>query len=63
MEKKRNIIQQVKDELEAELVEEAKDELKVKLKQLHAAKLVVANLEREVADIQTEIEDKFRELS
>lgn len=55
----KTIVELAKDELKADLVKEAKEKLKSKMKSLHAAKQVVANLERELADLENEISDKM----
>lgn len=57
--KDKTIFEQAKDELKEELMKDAKEKLKSKMKQLHSAELVVANVKRELADLELEISDKI----
>ena len=45
-----------KEELNAEIQKEAIKKLKTKMKQLHDAEVIVANLKRELADLEKEVE-------
>ncbi len=53
----------IKAKAKAELVEETTSEhvetMKEKLKELQSAKIVVANLEREIADLELQIEQEI----
>lgn len=53
---KKSVTALAKEELNAEIQKEAVKKLKNKLKQLHDAKVIVSNLERELADLEREIE-------
>lgn len=52
-----SIREQAEREVAQESAEKAKEAIKRKLRELHAAKAVVANLEREVADLEASIAD------
>lgn len=54
--KKMSIKEQARHELAEEQRKNAKDKLKKKLRQLRDAKQVVANIEREIDELELEIE-------
>lgn len=58
--KPKSIKDMAREELEKELVGEQKDKLKRKMKELYLAKQVVSNLEREIEDLELEIEHKLQ---
>lgn len=58
----KSIKQMAREELEQELVGEQKEKLKRKLKEQYLAKQVVANLEREISDLELEIDHKLKGL-
>lgn len=58
--KPKSIKDMAREELEKELVGEQKDKLKRKMKELYLAKQVVNNLEREITDLELEIEHKLQ---
>jgi hypothetical protein len=49
-------------ELKKEIVDGAKTQIKNKMRDLHRARQVVANLERELSDLEEEIQGKLDEL-
>lgn len=49
--------EQAEKEVREERAKRAKDALKDKLRQLENAKAIVANIEREIADLEASIED------
>lgn len=60
--KSKSIKDMAREELECELVGEQKEKLKRKLKEQYLAKQVVQNLDREIADLELEIEHKLKGL-
>lgn len=60
--KPKSIKDMAREELEKELVGEQKEKLKRKLKEQYLAKQVVNNLEREIADLELEIDHKLKGL-
>ena len=54
-----SIIEEAKDAAKKELTDAAKRQLEAKYRELHAAQLIVANIEREIDDIELEITQKF----
>lgn len=60
--KPKSIKDMAREELEKELVGEQKDKLKRKLKEQYLAKQVVANLDREIEDLELEINHKLQGL-
>lgn len=58
----KGIKEQAAEELRDEIVKAAKDRMKTKLRDLHKARQVVANLEREVEDLEAEIQVQINEL-
>lgn len=58
--KTKSIKDMAREELEKELVGEQKDKLKRKMKEQYLARQVVANLEREIADLELEISHKLQ---
>lgn len=53
----KSIREQVEEELKAERSESAKLALKIKLRELDRAKAIVANIERQIADLEASIND------
>lgn len=60
--KSKSLKDMAREELEVEIVKEQKDKLKRKLKEVYLAKQVVENLEREISDLELEIEHKLKGL-
>lgn len=60
--KQKSIKDMAREELECELVGEQKEKLKRKLKEQYLAKQVVSNLDREIADLELEIDHKLQGL-
>lgn len=60
--KSKSLKDMAREELEVEIVKEQKDKLKRKLKEVYMAKQVVENLEREISDLELEIEHKLKGL-
>lgn len=57
--KEKSISQIAREELATELVKEQTEKLKKKMKESYLAKQVVANLEREIQDLELEIKHKL----
>ncbi len=51
----KNVRQEAEKELREERAKEAKEKIKRKLREIHNAKLIVANLEREMIDLHEAI--------
>lgn len=60
--KNKTLKEMAREELEIEIVKEQKEKLKRKLKEVYLAKQVVENLEREISDLELEIEHKLKGL-
>lgn len=61
--KNKSIKEQAREEILAELNQEAVESLKEKLKELHAAKKIVANLEREIEDLEEELAQEAEDIN
>ena len=53
----KTIREQAEEELKAERSKTAKEALKIKLRELDRAKAIVANIERQIADLEESIDD------
>ena len=53
----KTIREQAEEELKAERSKTAKEALKIKLRELDRAKAIVANIERQIADLEESIGD------
>lgn len=53
----KSVREQAEEELKAERSESAKEALKIKLRELDRAKAIVANIERQIADLEASIDD------
>ena len=53
----KTIREQAEEELKAERSKIAKEALKIKLRELDRAKAIVANIERQIADLEASIDD------
>jgi len=53
----KSVREQAEEELKAERSKSAKEALKIKLRELDRAKAIVANIERQIADLEASIDD------
>ena len=53
----KSVREQAEEELKAERSKSVKEALKIKLRELDRAKAVVANIERQIADLEASIDD------
>lgn len=53
----KSVREQAEEELKAERSKSAKEALKIKLRELDRAKAIVANIERQIADLEESIGD------
>ena len=54
------IIQEAKDEVNKEVLEKAKKEMKERLRELSRANKLVANIEREIEDLELKLQQELR---
>ncbi len=57
-----DVKKKAKEEMEAEIEKEATKKYKAKLRELHAAKQVVKNIERELKDLDDELHTKLSDI-
>jgi len=53
----KSVREQAEEELKAERSKSAKEALKIKLRELDRAKAIVANIERQISDLEASIDD------
>ena len=61
--KSKTIVEIAKEEVQKEQFEKAKENLKAKIRALHDAKVIVANLEREVEFLEKKISQEIEDVS
>ena len=60
---KKSIVEQAREEVIKEQFEKSKEDLKKKIIQLHDAKVIVANLEREIEFIEKKLNQEIGDVS
>lgn len=58
----KTLMDEAREELQAEFKKDAKGKIKDKLHQIHKAEQVVNNLKRELEDLEMELCDKYGEI-